>query len=230
MSEIVNKDRKELDEKGANIIADSVNKLAKSQEYVVLAVPGGRSVSGIFTRLKEKDIPWNKVHIFMVDERLVPIDHEESNFKLAKESFVADLIKQGKLPEQNIHPFIMDKEKETYGIGEYADELKQYGARYDIVLLSSGEDGHVGALYPNHSIKDDAEFYIVMHDSPKLPKDRMTMSRQLLLKSKVAIILFFGEAKKQAYNKFKDESVSVIECPAKIVNKIPESYILTDIK
>ena len=99
MTEIIVDERKNLEEKAADIISESINKIAKDQEEVVLAIPGGRSVSGIFNQLKEKNIPWKKVHIFMVDERLVPIDHKESNFKLAKESFIEELIKKGLLPK-----------------------------------------------------------------------------------------------------------------------------------
>lgn len=230
MTEIIVSEIRNLEEKAAEIISDSINILLKQQETVVLAVPGGRSVSGIFGQLKGKKIPWKKVHIFMVDERLVPINSKESNFKLVKKTLIWGLAKKGILPQKNIHPFIPNKNKSDFGISSYKEELNKHGGIYDITLLSSGEDGHIAALYPaHHSIKDESEYYIIMHDSPKPPKNRMTMSKNLLLKSKVVILLFLGETKREAYTKFLDKSININSCPAKLVNSIKDSYILADL-
>ncbi len=220
-------DLNEFNSKVADIIKESIERLLLKQEIVVFAVPGGRSVAGIFNKLKEKDISWNKVHIFMVDERIVPIDDPKSNFKIAKEHFIGELLDKGLLPEKNVHPFIIGEDLE---VESYAEELKKHGGKYDVVLLSSGEDSHVAALYPNHhSIKDDSIFFFIMHDSPKPPKGRMSMSRKLLAKSKVAILLFLGEIKKEAYRKFQDDNIDVNSCPAKIVLSIKDSYVLTNL-
>ena len=95
--------KEDCEKQAAGVIADSIIELLKKQNTVVLAVPGGRSVAGIFELLKVEDsIEWSKVHIFIVDERLVSFDDEESNFKLVKEHFVDELEKNGKLPETNI--------------------------------------------------------------------------------------------------------------------------------
>ncbi len=215
---IITGQREKLEQYASHLITDSINKYLEEQDSVVLAVPGGTSVSGVFENLKEEDIPWQKVHIFMVDERKVPIADDKSNFKLAKECFVDDI----DIPDKNVHPFRIEK-----GIDSYKKELKQQGGTYDVVLLSSGEDCHVGALYPNHSVLDNSEYFIEMDDSPKPPKDRMSMSRELLLKAKTCIVLFFGEHKKDAFEKFTNPYVSTEVCPAKLV-KNSEWYALTD--
>ena len=101
-------DKEELEKKAADIIADNINDMLTKQDKVVFAVPSGRSVAGIFKNLKEKKIPWKKVHVFMVDERFVPIEDDESNFKLAKDNFIDGLLSKGILPKQNVHPFIIN--------------------------------------------------------------------------------------------------------------------------
>lgn len=228
---VSHKDKDELEKRAVDIISHSFNKLLQKQKTVVFGIPGGRSVPGIFRRLKEKNIPWEKVHIFMVDERLVFLNHPESNFKLAKENFIDELLIGGLLPAENIHPFVMDERKPDFGISDYENKLIKHGGIYDLVLLSSGEDGHVASLYPkHHSIKDNSEFYLIFHDSPKLPNDRMTISRKLLLKSKVAILLFIGEIKKGAYAKFQDKNIDHSSCPAKLVLHIKNSYVLTNLE
>jgi len=228
---ISDKPREELEQEAANIIEQNIKSLLKDQDQVVFAIPGGRSVAGIFNNLKEKDIPWDKIHIFMVDERMVSITDKDSNYKLAKESFLDYLVSEKQLPKENIHPFEVDK-----GIEDYEAQLKEVGSKYDIVLLSSGEDGHIGALYTKDasgkkgSVNDNSEYFLTMDNSPKDPPNRMTMSKKLLLRSKVAILLFFGEAKREALNKFKDEKIDPNSCPAKLVHSIKDSYALTDLK
>ena len=69
-----------------------------------------------------------------------------------------------------------------------------------------------------------------MDDSPKPPKDRMSSSRTLLLKSIAAVLLFYGDSKKSAFGDFLDSNIDDTECPAKIVTKINNSLILTDQK
>ncbi len=222
--------RNELEKKAAELIRDSVFRVLRSKKCAILAVPGGRSVSGIFRHLmKDRFMPWDDVHLFMVDERLVPVTHEKSNFRLAKETFLQYLVDEGRLPKENLHPFVMDNFKSDFGAEKYAEELKGCGGVYDIVLLSSGEDGHVGALYPDHhSVRDESEFFIVMHDSPKPPKDRMSMSRSLLLRAETALLLFFGEAKREAFEKFGRDADDYEACPARLVHKIKNGYVFSD--
>jgi len=222
-------DSEELAKTAVDILAEAVNKLLRQQGQVILAIPGGRSVVAIWKLFVNEDrIPWNNVHIFMADERVVPPDHEDSNYKLAFEMFLQKLIDTKKMPKENVHPFT-PKETEDKG-SSYNDELNKFGGKPDILILSSGEDGHVGALYPNHhSVKNDSDGYIVMDDSPKPPPVRMTMSRKTMLTAKTVLLLFIGKAKHEAYEKFNSGD-DIIECPARLVKQIKDSYVLTDLQ
>ena len=82
---IISDKRESLEERAAYIISEKIDNVLKIKDFVVLGLPGGTSVSGIFMRLSEKNIDWNKVHLFVVDERIVDIDHEDSNFRLIKQ-------------------------------------------------------------------------------------------------------------------------------------------------
>lgn len=195
-----------LEKRAANLIIKQIKKL-KKQEKIVLGIPGGRSVSGIFKLLK--NLPQN-VHIFLVDERRVPTTNKQSNYNLARKYF----------PKENLHPYSYNRE-----LKDYENDLKAHGGKFDIILLSSGEDCHVAGLFPNYTIKNSSNQFIEFDNSPKPPKRRMSASRKLLQKSNMAILLFFGESKEKAYKKFKSK-VSATKCPAKLVNNIKESYVL----
>lgn len=208
----------------SKLLKESIDKILLKKEKVILGLPGGRSIPFILKNLKDELIKWEKIHVFMVDERLVSIEDDESNFKLIKEGL------SNVIPDENLHPFFYNKTKENYGLSNYEQEIIKFGETYDIVLVSSGEDGHIGALYPNHSsIYDESDFFISMDDSPKPPEKRISISKNFLLKSKIGILLFIGEAKRQAYIKFLDKKLDYKKCPAKLITMIPESYVLTNL-
>jgi len=219
-----------LEKEAAKIIAEEIAELLREKEKVVLAIPGGRSVIGIFNFLKHQDILWKRVHIFMIDERLVRLDHLESNFRLAKETFIEELIRKNLLPSENVHPLICDESSQDLCVKKYEDELKKHSDSYDIILVSAGEDGHIASLFPNHdSIKNNSNFFIKITDSPKLPSNRISASRNLLMKAKTALLLIIGEDKRKAYKMFLDNKSTYQKCPAKIIKEIPNSYVLTDL-
>lgn len=230
MLKIIKDSQENLDRLAANFIVDSLKVAYEKRGFAVLAVPGGRSVAGIFMQLTRSSVDWSRVHLFLVDERLVPLESSESNFGLVKEQFI-DLLKSTNcLLDKNLHPFIYQSGVVDLGLGEYEKELVAFGGRFDVILLSAGEDGHVGALYPHHpSIENPADFFISMNDSPKPPAERMSSSLRLLKRSGLAILLFYGQGKRDALANFNNNQLEVLACPAKLVNDLPQAYILTDL-
>ncbi len=210
--------------KASEIICQSINKMLKEKEKVIFGTAGGNSIYCVLKFLIKKPIEWEEVHVFMVDERLVPIDHNDSNFRMIKQQLI------NVIPEQNLHPFIYIDNKTNYGIPKYKNELKKYSDNYDIILLSSGEDGHIGSLFPNHqSIKNQSQFFIYVYNSPKPPPRRMSMSKKMILRSNISFLMVIGEDKKPAYRKYLDKNQDYIKCPSKLIDEINESYIFTDI-
>jgi 6-phosphogluconolactonase len=225
---LIDKNPEILQEMIAEKIIDKAKKIIEKEGKVTMALPGGRSVSKIYEifRKSEEDF-WKKTHIFLVDERAVPTDDPESNFKLLMDSFASELIKKGILPKDNIHPLIIDKSLDDYGAHKYYEEIKKYGG-FDIILLSSGQDCHVAALYPGHRyMGNDNPDYLFLNDSPKPPAKRTTASKRLIEKAILGIIIFNGPAKKEAYKMFCDENIEENNCPAKIVLKTKEAIIMS---
>ena len=133
--------------------------------------------------------------------------------------------------EETLNGLLDAEADRVCGAGRYERVLAGQGFRYDIILLSAGEDGHVGALFPrHHSLADMHHGFIVMDDSPKPPPERMTSSLSLLRTAQAAVLLFVGAAKREAFDKFKDADCQIIDCPAKLVLSMKDAAVFTDLK
>ncbi len=222
--------REELDGEAARIVAREIARLATQQAQVVLGVVGGRSVGGLYRGLAASDLPWERVHIFLADERLVPLGSDESNFKLVGADLLAPLRASGRIPEGNAHPFRMDAARADAGVAAYTAELARVGGRFDVAILSAGEDGHCASLFPGHaSIRDPDPGFILVEASPKPPPRRVSASRHLLERSGLGLIVFYGEEKRAALERLRDPALPVEQCPAKIVAGLAQGYVLSDV-
>ncbi|MBM9537902.1 6-phosphogluconolactonase [Desulfobulbus alkaliphilus] len=227
---IENKDQDQLLRSAGHYLIATIRDLFTKREQINLAVPGGRSVAKIFQNMQTEHLDWQRVHFFIIDERLVSIEHPDSNYRLLQEHFIAPLVRAKRIDPDNVHPFIFEPALADRGTRNYERVLATHGFRYDIILLSAGEDGHVGALYPNHhSLASQHHGFIVMDDSPKPPRERMTSSRSLMQTADCALLLFVGEAKQGAYEQFMDAACPVNDCPAKLVLTLPEIAVFTDL-
>ncbi|MFH1590603.1 MAG: 6-phosphogluconolactonase [archaeon] len=224
-------DRGKLERKAVKIITSAVERAVVDHGHAVLGVPGGTSVRGLFGKLcGDASIPWDKVHVFMVDERLVALDDADSNFRQVKELLLDHLISSGKLPEKNVHPFTFAKGRVKAGLIRYYKQLCKLGGRFDAMVLGCGPDGHVAALFPGHeSIKDLSEGFISFKDSPKPPSGRMSASKKLIQETGTIVLMLLGEAKKEALVRYLDDRILVSGCPAKLVESVADSFLLTDL-
>ena len=205
------------------IVKEGVEKLLKEQELVVMAVPGGRNAAPVFAALAKLETDWARVHLFMLDERLVAIDHREANYRLVHEQLGSCL------PASSLHPFIYEPDDQEGSIARYNLALAGVGGKFDIVFASSGEDGHIGSLFPGHPLLDrDAENYVLLDNSPKPPAGRMTATLAMIKRASVGLVMIVGEGKQEAMNRFVDPGMTLTDCPAKVIGLLPKYFVLTD--
>lgn len=220
---IIQGTREQLAEKAAWFLYKAVQVFIKSKKQAVIAVPGGRSVAAIFSNLRKYKLPWGQVHVFLLDERLVPADHPDSNYRLVREHLGCEAV-----PEM-IHQFRYDPVDPRKSVIAYSEELQRCGGVFDIVLASCGEDGHIASLFPNHhSVENQGDGFILMNDAPKPPQGRMSASYELIRRADTGVILFLGTSKRNPLQNFFNIHLSDVECPAKIMTKLNRYYVLTD--
>ena len=236
MKEIYNESREQLEKTISTWIVEQISLIQKEKEKVVIGLPGGRSIVGVLKQLLlvHANLDWHNIHFFFVDERLVTLTHQESNFLLIKNNFFDVLIKEKKITSQNIHPFDIEQYQEDPK--GYQKELVAIQNQFDLLILGVGEDGHIASLFPNHlGLQNDSDEFILVNDSPKPPEKRISISKKQLLTSDNIALLFLGEGKKNALSQFKNQEVNYQDCPCKLVTlkqttKNNQVVVFTDIK
>ncbi len=206
-----------------------------SDAPLVLALCGGRSVVGLLTAMRSesanqpKDL-LKRLHFFMVDERIVPIADPDSNFGGLKKQLFDQLISEGFVSEEQLHPLMISRESAVNDCEKYLSELEKLGGIFSVVVLGMGEDGHIAGLFPRHpALSINKKAFIDFYDSPKLPPARVTASVPLIRGAKLSILLALGEAKREAWNRFQSSEVSVADCPAKLAVEAGRCLVVTDL-
>lgn len=216
--------KQELDLKAAELVRDSLKDAAKKRTHVVFGISGRNDLVGVFDKLKEMDIDWTFVEIFMTDENFVSWDDENSNYGMVKKRLIDELVSEGKLPVRNVHAF--DKSER---VRDYEAEFVAAGGMFDVVLLGFDREGSVASLFAGGKGLVEDENFVEMKDAPITPKKRMTITRRTLEKSGVAVLVVQGLDKKEDYENFLKDGGKVEDCPAKLLKNVEELYVLTDL-
>ncbi|MCC6955005.1 MAG: 6-phosphogluconolactonase [Deltaproteobacteria bacterium] len=230
---IHNSDQAKLFADVARLFASAVR--ASTEARIVCALPGGRSIVGVLHALSAEaglleEPMWKKLDFFMIDERMVPLESPDSNFKLLHENLFGKLMELNLIRSEQLHPFILEPSTADRGLARYENELHKVGGRFHISFLGVGEDAHVAALFPNKSeTAERGQKFLAFDDSPKPPPHRMTASRDRIVESDVAFALFVGEGKREAFQKYRAAGGTEMECPAKLLDAVKQAYAVTDL-
>ena len=182
-----------------------------------IVLTGGKSVLGLYKILSQANSDWDKWHIYIGDERFLPKGHKDRNDRIINKIW----LEGGLIPRENIH-FIQAEKGLIEAQKEYEEVLRKVN-KFDVVLLSMGEDGHIASLFPDHIYSEDLSIVIEMN-SPKSPKERISMSYERLNKSKYILKLIVGESKKKAVGLLKQNENLPI---ARVKGDYEQIYICT---
>jgi len=160
-----------------------------------VSLAGGRTPARTYELLARMVRDWRDVHLWLGDERCVPRDDDDSNYKLV----VDTLLSQPHDPPPTIHAWEGAADDPAAAAAAYERELRALlpgdPPQLDLALLGLGEDGHTASLFPDDPILEERERLCAAVQGTKPPFDRLTMTLPLLRAARRAIVLAGGAGK-----------------------------------
>jgi 6-phosphogluconolactonase len=165
-------------------------RIAANDDRVAICLTGGSSPKQLYqllaTDFYRSQIPWERVHWFIGDERFVPADDPLNNMAMARQIFLDRCA-----PVTNVHPIPTDAADPDEAARRYEHELQSFYRAavidsvrpvFDLVLLGVGPDGHVASLFPDYPAAEETGRWVVgvpkAHVAPFVP--RVTLTLQVL--------------------------------------------------
>lgn len=198
MSLTVCADASELALEAARRIAEAARAAVEERGRFAIALAGGSTPRLTYETLARppyrETVPWRAVHVFWSDERCVPPDHADSNYRMARLALLDRVF----LPPGNIHR-INGELPPSDAARRYEAELRLLGEppRLDLALLGLGADGHTASLFPGARASPAGAFVVAVH-APELRSWRVTLTPDALNLARRVLFLVSGEAKARA--------------------------------
>ncbi|KAL6715624.1 suppressor of los1-1 [Lecanora helva] len=182
-----------------------------------VAVSGGSLPKILAKALLDPDgdhgvVEFAKWEIFFADERAVPLDHDDSNYKLLKEELLDRI--PANLGQPTVHPVDVQYIDDVQEMADqYQDALmKSFAAKdsvklpiFDLLLLGCGPDGHTCSLFPNHELLRESDAWVAaIEDSPKPPANRITLTLPVVTHGIKIAFVATGDGKKEVLKQILD--------------------------
>ncbi|MFZ9914721.1 MAG: 6-phosphogluconolactonase [Phycisphaerales bacterium] len=190
-----------------------------------LALSGGSTPMPLYERLMidpaYRDLPWRRTHLWIVDERCVPFEHEKSNFGQIREV----LCDHSDIPPSQVHPIhAYDDDADTRYEAELREVLgwrEQGHDRLDFVLLGMGDDGHTASLFPHSDALHAHDRLACFNRGPAVtPPDRVTMTYPLINSARFIGALVLGAKKAHMLHRIATGAEPTSEIPIKGITPI----------
>lgn len=168
----------------ANFIVDCARKSVAERNEFRIALSGGNTPRPVYTELSRigRDLPWEKALITFGDERCVPPDDEQSNYRMAREA----LFLPANVPEKSVMQMRGEIDPQI-AAQEYQDQVDllatQRGEqiyRHDLILLGLGDDGHTASLFPGTAALEETTRRVAANFVPKFNSWRLTFTFPLI--------------------------------------------------
>lgn len=191
-----------------------------------IALAGGTTPRSLYqylaTQAVKSEVPWQQVEFFFGDERDVPHDNVESNYRMVQRTLLDFL----PVEPASVYPMPADREDLPEGAAQYEATIRQVVTpgpdnipSFDLVLLGVGGDGHTASLFPDTLALDERQKLVVAHFVPVLGRRRMTFTFPLINAARYVICLVTGDDKAQVIADIMSQDPSVMaRLPAARVN------------
>lgn len=181
-------------------LVEMIAELAKTQPTITVSLSGGSTPKLLFSVLAENyadQVPWNKVHFFWGDERMVAPDDAQSNYGEAN----ALLLSKVDIPESNVHRVLGEAEpvaecaRYETEIEKHVEANDQGVPSFDILMLGMGSDGHTASIFPHEMEFLTSERICQLATHPESGQKRVSVTGKVLNAAKRVFFLVTGAGK-----------------------------------
>jgi 6-phosphogluconolactonase len=200
----------ELPLAAAVAVAGLLSEAIATRSAASLALAGGttpRAMHEVLATLP--DVDWSRVSIYFGDERCVPPDHADSNYRMARES----LLTRVPIPDTNVHRMLGEFSDREAAARAYAELVP---AALDVIVLGIGEDGHTASLFPGSPALDERERLVLPVIGPKPPPQRLTLTPPVLERARCLLMLASGAGKAEAVARALEGALDPRTTPAQL--------------
>ena len=215
-------------------IAAAEHFVALAREAIVtrgrfsVAMAGGSTPRGVYERLASEGfaerVDWQRVHLFWGDERCIPPDHPDSNYRMARET----LIEHAPIPPEQVHR-MHGEDPPVEAALAYEKLLHAHfstgGKDFDLVLLGMGEDGHCASLFPGTAAIHEEKHWVLAHYVDRLQAWRISLTPVILNAAVEVAFIVSGKEKAERVRQVQDDVHRPGTLPAQIIR--PTSGRLT---
>ncbi len=203
----------------ADFAAEQLAEAIDTRGYAAVAISGGSSPKPMFARLRDAKLPWDRIHVFWVDERAVTPTDPESNYKLAADW----LLDHVSIPERNVHRVRAELAPEE-AASAYVQEIRAFfGLRsgeipeFDFMHRGMGPDGHTASLFPGEPlITDRAGIAAAVYSKPR-SQWRITLLPAPILAARSTAMLITGVDKAEPLRAVFREPLDPLQRPAQLL-------------
>jgi 6-phosphogluconolactonase len=187
----------------AKLFTDAAVKAASTRGFARIAISGGTTPKAMFALLAAEpfasQVPWSKLDLYWVDERSVPPDHPDSNYRMTSEA----LLSKVPLPADHVHRMEGELDPEVAAARYESlirNTFKLEGAEtptFDLILLGMGDDGHTASLFPHTEALNDLTHIVIANHVPQKDTWRITLTWPVINQGREVAFLIEGAAKAQ---------------------------------
>jgi 6-phosphogluconolactonase len=193
----------------AGLIAADARAAIAERGLFTFAISGGKTPWVMLRELASEELPWDRVHLFQIDERIAPEGDKDRNLTHLLESFAG-----APIPRKNIHPMPVNAADPEQGCAEYAATLKQWcgnPAVLDLAHLGLGPDGHTASLVPGDPVLEETHHIVALTDPVNLYQNRrrMTLTYPMLNRSRKILWLATGAEKAPMIERLKNADPTI---------------------
>lgn len=165
-----------------------------------MALSGGKTPVELYRRLAEahETLPWDQTHLFLVDERFLPLNDQDSNYGMLRETLLTGI----SMPDENLHPIRTGTSDPMAAADQYEQELISFFKlspgefpRFDLILLGIGEEGHTASLFPRSPALNDCAHRVAAVILEDIRHHRVTLTLPVINHGENVLFLVTGKNK-----------------------------------